>query len=57
MFVVLVAKALDVGTCPMLLWTRLMSSVYVCSPGSKDLGCWDVSYVTVDKTNEQRICL
>ena len=34
MFVVLVAKTLDVGTCPMLLWTRLMSSVYVCSPGS-----------------------
>ena len=48
MFVVLVAKTLDVGTCPMLLWTRLMSSVYVCSPGSKDLGCWDVSYVIMD---------
>ena len=48
MFVVLVAKTLEVGTCPMLLWTRLMSCIYVCSPGSKGLRCWDVSYVTVD---------
>ena len=44
MFVVLVAKTLDVGTCPMLLWTRLMSSIYVCSPGSKGIRINNNSY-------------